>query len=249
MENYLSDDELILMRKLGEIASKFLRELKKFIHPNITTQEIEDYFLLFLKDYPDVKPAFKGYQGFPASLCVSVNEEVIHGIPSKKRVIKEGDLVSVDLGMERDGLFIDTTMTYPVGKTSKLGRRLIKIGKLALREGIKKVKLGLRIGDISYAIQNFVEKRGFSVVREFVGHGIGRKLHLPPAVPNFGEKGQGEVLKRGMVLAIEPMITAGSFEVEVLNDGWTVRTKDNSLSCHFEHTVAVTKRGPWVLTE
>lgn len=244
----LSKEELVFMRKIGKIAARFFRCLEKFIKPGISTKEIEDYFLRFMENYPQVRPAFKGYLGFPAALCVSINEELIHGIPSYKKKIKEGDLVSVDLGMESKGLFIDATVTYPVGKISKLGNRLLKVGKVALSLGIDKVRAGLKVGDIGFAIQNYVEREGFSVVRKFVGHGIGRDLHLPPEVPNFGEQGRGEVLKEGMVLAIEPMITAGGFDVEISSDGWTVKTKDNSLNCHFEHTVAVTQHGPWVLT-
>lgn len=237
-----------IMRKSGRAAACILKKLKRRIKPGISTKDIEIYFDRSLERYPEMDAAFKGFSGYPSSICVSVNEEVIHGIPSV-REIREGDLVSVDLGIEYKGLFVDTAYTYLIGKASLLQKQLRKVTFLALFEGIKKAKVGAKIGDIGYAIQSFVEKYGFSVVRKFVGHGIGRDLHLSPEVPNFGKQGEGEELREGMVLAIEPMVSAGGFEVEVLADGWTVKTKDNALSAHFEHTVAITKRGPKILTQ
>ena len=195
-----------------------------------------------------MEAAFKGFSGYPAACCVSVNEEVIHGIPSQK-LINDGDVVSIDLGIKYKGLFVDTAYTYVVGSASRLARKLAKVSLRSLHEGIRKVKVGASIGDIGWAIQSFVEKNGFSVIKRFVGHGIGKDLHLPPEIPNFGDKNQGFRLKEGYAIAIEPMVSAGSFEVDILDDGWTAKTNDGSLAAHFEHTVVITKRGPWVLTQ
>lgn len=249
MGHVLSYEELIMMRRAGRIARRIIKHLGKIIKPGITTKDIEIFFDRILEKFPGMSSAFKGYKGYPASLCVSVNEEVIHGIPSEEKVIKSRDLVSVDIGIKYKGLFVDTAYTYFVGKPSTLGKKIVKVCKTALREGIKKIRVGARVGDVSSAIQKVVENNGFSVIRSFFGHGIGRALHCEPAVPNFGQENTGEVLKEGMVLAVEPMISSGRFEVEILRDGWTAKTMDNSLSCHFEHTVAVTKRGPWILTK
>ena len=249
MENILSYEEILTMRKAGKIASLALKSLGKTIKPGISTKEIELCFDDFLKKFPSMKSAFYGYNSYPASLCISRNEEIIHGIPDRKTIIKKGDLVSIDLGIEHKGVFVDCAHTYIVGGGSTLAKELVRVGVEALRKGIKKAKVGLRVGDVSAAIQKTVEAQGFSVIRKFVGHGIGRALHCYPEVPNFGYPGEGEPLKEGMVLAIEPMISSGAFDVEVLDDGWTAKTKDNSLSSHFEHTVAITKKGPWVLTK
>ncbi len=248
MDNILSYQELKVASYAGKVAGEIIKKMKWIIKPGITTKDIEIFFEKEISKHPGMESAFKNYKGYPASLCVSVNEEIIHGIPSKEKTIKEGDLVSVDLGIKYNGLFVDTAFTYLVGKTSSLAKKLVKVCKNALMEGIKRIKIGRKVGDISYAIQRYVEREGFSVIRSFVGHGIGRELHLPPEVPNFGEENTGETLIEGMVLAIEPMIAAGNYYIEFLKDGWTAKTKDNSLSSHFEHTVAVTKRGPWILT-
>ena len=249
MENILSYDEMVVMKKTGAFAARILAQVKKIMKPGTSTKDVETFFDKTLKEYPHMYAAFKGYNNYPSSLCVSVNEEIIHGIPSAQRVLKAGDLVSVDLGIKHQGLFVDTAYTYAIGIPTPLARKLINVCKNALGEAVKRVKIGARIGDIGSTVQTFVEKHGFSVIRNFVGHGIGRVLHCYPEVPNFGEKNTGEILREGMVLAIEPMISSGSYEVEILSDGWTAKTKDNSLSCHFEHTVAVTKRGAWVLTQ
>jgi methionyl aminopeptidase len=249
MENVLSYQELIVMRRIGRVASKTLRQLKKIIRPGISTKEIEIFFERILAKHDGMEAAFRGYQNYPASLCVSVNEEIIHGLPSKDKIIKEGDLISVDLGIRYKGFFIDAAYTYTVGKVPSLGKRLVKAGKVALREAIKKARIGARVGDISATIQGLAQKYGFSVIRNFVGHGIGRSLHCPPEIPNFGQEHTGDMLVEGEVIAIEPMVCSGSYEIKILDDGWTAKTKDNSLSCHFEHTVAVTKRGPWILTK
>ncbi|OQX88406.1 MAG: type I methionyl aminopeptidase [Candidatus Omnitrophica bacterium 4484_70.2] len=248
MDNLLSYGEIKMMRRIGKIAAKIIKTLKRFIKAGISTQDIELFFEKILKRYPGYEPAFLGYNGYPANLCVSLNDEIVHGIPKKERKIKEGDLVSVDLGIKYNGLFVDTAYTYPVGRVSPLAQRLIKVGKKALKEAIKKARIGLCIGDIGETIERIAKSNNFSVIRSFVGHGIGYNLHCPPEVPNFGKSGTGEKLLEGMVIAIEPMISAGSEEVVISSDRWTAKTKDGSLSCHFEHTVAITRRGPLVIT-
>jgi len=248
MGNLLSCEEIKIMRRIGKIAARIIKTLKRFIKAGISTEDIELFFKKILKNYSGYEPAFLGYNGYPASLCVSLNDEIIHGIPKKERKIKEGDLVSVDLGIKYNGLFVDTAYTYPVGRVSPLAQRLIRVGKKALKEAIKKVRIGLCVGDIGEIIEKIAKSNNFSVIRSFVGHGIGHSLHCPPEVPNFGKSGVGEKLSEGMVIAIEPMISAGTEEVLISSDGWTAKTKDGSLSCHFEHTVAITKRGPLVIT-
>jgi len=244
----LTNSELKAMRQAGRAGAAIIRKLKFFISPGVTTKSIEAFFEKNLRKYPDMEPAFKGFMGYEASCCVSVNEEIIHGIPSQ-RVVRRGDLVSVDLGIRYKGVFIDTAHTYAIGRITASARRLMRVAQRSLYEAIRKVKVGTHIGDISSTVQRIVEKSGFSVIRKFVGHGIGRQLHLPPEVPNFGEEGQGPQLLEGQAIAIEPMISMGGFEVDILDDGWTAKTKDNSLSAHFEHTIAVTKKGPWILTQ
>jgi len=192
--------------------------------------------------------AFKGYHGFPAVLCTSVNCEVVHGIPSPKRVLADGDIISIDCGVIVDGFYSDCAVTYPVGRLNPAARKLLDVTSASLEKAIQQAQVGGRLGDISFAVQEMCEAEGFGVVKEFVGHGIGRSMHEDPQVPNFGPRGKGPRLKAGMVLAIEPMINAGSAEVKVLPDGWTTVTVDGSLSAHFEHTVAITKNGPQVLT-
>lgn len=236
------------MRIPGKVAGQFLKQLRRIIRPGISTKDIEIHFDKMLARYPGMDAAFKGYCDYPASLCVSINDEIIHGIPRPEHIIKDGDFVSVDLGIKYKGLFVDTAYTYPTGKVSAIGRKLLKVGHNSLARALKKVRIGAYIGDIGSTIQNYVESNGFSVIRKFVGHGIGRVLHCPPEVPNFGVENTGEILKEGMVIAIEPMVTSGGSEVAILDDGWTVKTQDNSLSVHFEHTVAVTRRGPCIIT-
>jgi methionyl aminopeptidase len=182
-------------------------------------------------------------------VCVSLNDEVIHGIPLQERIVKDGDLVSVDLGIQYKGVFVDAAYTYMVGKVSNLAKKLCRVTMDALWEGIKKAKAGLTVGDVAFAVQNRAEKNGFSVIRQFVGHGIGKSLHLPPEVPNFGEPASGFKLRRGMAIAIEPMVSAGDYEVVIAPDGWTARMKDGSLSAHYEHTVFITENGPIIITE
>ena len=248
MHDPLTLEDLSTMRQAGKVASKAFKNIKKIMKAGSSTKDVEVLFDNFLKKYSGMEAAFKGYSGYPASLCVSINEEIIHGIPTDHKIIRDGDVVSVDLGIKYKGLFVDTAYTYLIGRVSSAAKKIVKVTYKSLQEAIKKVKIGAKIGDIGCAVQDFVEKNGFSVIRRFVGHGIGRDLHLPPEVPNFGKCKEGEELKEGYAIAIEPMVSSGTYDIDVLDDGWTVKTKDNSLSAHFEHTVVVTKKGPWVIT-
>ena len=238
--------EIDLIRKSGRIVAEALARLTKLVEPGITTLDLdrlaEEYILK-----RGAKPAFKGYRGYPYSLCASVNEQVVHALPSE-RTLKEGDIVSLDLGSIVDGYYGDAAVTIPVGQVSDEAKRLIDVTQESLRRAIDAVHPGGRLSDISHAVQAVVEAEGFSVVRLFVGHGIGRSLHEEPQIPNFGPPGHGPVLKTGMVLAIEPMVNAGSPDVMILEDRWTAVTCDGSLSAHFEHTVALTENGTEVLT-
>jgi methionyl aminopeptidase len=242
-----SERELDLMRRAGGIVAQILQEMIERVQPGVSTGELDRFAESRCKDLKAV-PAFKGYHGFPATVCISVNDEVVHGIPSSKRILKEGDIVGLDFGVCYEGFYGDSARTVPVGKVSSEAQKLMDVTREALHKGIEQAREGNRVFDIGHAIQNHVEPLGYSVVREFVGHGIGRALHEEPQVPNFGPKGKGLLLKSGMVIAIEPMINAGSHEVKVLGDGWTAVTKDRSLSAHFEHTVAITPAGPEILT-
>ncbi|MDD5506521.1 MAG: type I methionyl aminopeptidase, partial [Candidatus Omnitrophica bacterium] len=219
----------------------------KSVRPGITTLDIDRLSEeLILKE--KALPAFKGYKGFPATACVSVNEEIVHGIPSP-RVILEGDIVSIDLGVNYQGFFSDMAVTLPVGRVDENKRKLIEVTRKALEAGIRQARVGNYLSDISHSVQNFVEEHGFSVVRQFVGHGIGAALHEEPEIPNFGDAHLGPLLKKGMVLAIEPMVNVGGWECFIAKNGWTAVTKDGLASAHFEHTVAVTDKGPVILTE
>lgn len=241
-----SPREIDVMRRAGEVTARILQEVVEAIQPGITTRELDLLAEARCKDY-GAKPAFKGYHGYPCCLCISVNEQVVHGIPGK-RALKDGDIVGLDFGVIVDGYYGDSARTVGVGKVSSEAQRLLSVTQEGLTRGIQEAKPGNRLFDISHAIQNYVEQHGFSVVREFVGHGIGRSLHEEPQVPNYGPKGKGVSLKEGMVLAIEPMINAGDHAVRIESDGWTAVTVDGSLSAHFEHTVAITKDGPEILT-
>ena len=243
-----SQAELKKMSGACRIVAEILEGLKSHVADGITTADIEAFVDEGLRKRGAVA-AFRGYRGFPSSVCVSVNEQVIHGIPSGSARIKNGDIVSIDLGAVFEGFFGDAAITVPVGNISEQARRLMEVTEQSLQHGIEMVVEGNRIGDISSAIQKHVEANGYSVVRAFVGHGIGRSLHEDPAVPNFGKPGQGPRLKEGMTLAIEPMVNAGGCDVRILADDWTAVTADGSLSAHFEHTVAVTKKGPKILTK
>ncbi len=235
------------MRRAGAAVALILQEMIEMTKPGISTGELDRFAESRCKDL-GVLPAFKGYHGFPACVCISVNHEVVHGIPSNKRILKDGDIVGLDFGVSFDGWFADSAKTISVGKISASAQKLMDVTEEGLRRGIAEACEGKRIFDIGHAIQNYVEPFGYGVVREFVGHGIGRALHEEPQVPNYGPKGKGLALKVGMVIAIEPMINAGSHEVKVLSDGWTAVTVDRSLSAHFEHTVAITPNGPQILT-
>jgi len=241
-----SPDEIETMRRAGAIVAEVLALLKGKVRPGITTLELE-------KTAEDetrkrkAQPAFKGYKGYPFCLCTSINEQVVHGMPSK-RALNEGDILSIDFGVKFDGFYGDSAVTLPVGSVSEEASRLMRVTEESLWKAIEAARAGNRLYDVSSAVQRHVESHGLSVVREFVGHGIGRELHEPPQVPNFGLPGQGVRLKAGMVLAIEPMINVGGWAIKVLGDGWTAVTADGSLSAHFEHTVAITDEGPLVLS-
>jgi methionyl aminopeptidase len=242
-----SPDEIEKMAQAGSIVGEVLESIKGMIKAGITTREIELYADERIKALGG-KSAFKGYRGYPGSICTSVNEEVVHGIPSSRR-IKEGDIVSIDLGVLYDGFFGDAAITVPVGKIDNETADLLRVTEEALNMGIENATAGKRVSDISHAIQSHAEKNGFSVVRTFVGHGIGRELHEEPQVPNYGAPGKGPRLKEGMTLAIEPMVNSGTHEVRILGDGWTAVTIDGKKSAHFEHTVLVTSGRPKILTK
>ncbi len=240
-------DQILVMREANRIVSDTLTMLKELVEPGITTWELDKSAEeLCIKRHG--KPAFKGYRGFPGSLCVSVNEEVVHGIPSRKTKLKDGDIISIDFGVEFKGFFGDSAITVPVGKIDAEVAKLLKVTEESLAKGIEQVVAGNRVGDISRAIQNHVEGHGLSIVRQFVGHGIGSALHEPPEIPNFFQGERTPRLLPGMVLAIEPMVNMGSHKVKVLKDGWTVITSDKQPSAHFEHSVAVTENGPAILS-
>ena len=237
------------MRRAGQIVREVLELVRGLVKPGATTLDLEKAAEARLKEL-GVKAAFKGYHGFPCVLCTSVNSEVVHGIPSSKRVLKDGDIVSVDFGVVVDGYYGDAAITVPVGeKIDATTARLLEVTERSLHAGIAAVKPGATLGDVGAAVQGVVEAEGFSVVRDFVGHGIGVHMHEDPQVPNFGQAGRGMKLKTGMVIAIEPMVNAGKPDVQVLGDGWTAVAKDGSMSAHFEHTVAFTATGARILTE
>ena len=239
--------EIAIMHEGGRIVAKVLQRMKEVVRPGITTMNIAEEADQMARTL-DVVPAFKGYNGYPAVICVSVNEEVVHGIPSRSRVLKDGDIVGLDFGAFHNGFYADAAVTLSVGETPPETLRLLEVTRDALYIGIEAAVVGNRIGDISHAVQSHVESNGLSVVKVFVGHGIGRNLHEEPQVPNYGDSQWGVRLKKGMTLAIEPMVNVGSDDVRVLDDGWTAVTSDGSLSAHFEHTIAVTDNGPKILT-
>jgi len=242
-----SEAEIEKMRISGIALRKVHDAVKSAVRVGATTMDLERVAAAKM-DELGVQPAFLGYHGYPAVLCTSVNAEVIHGIPSERRVLKEGDVVSVDCGVIVDGYYSDAAVTHPVGKISPEVEKLLRVTEASLYAGIRKAVVGGRLFDISHAVQSMCEAEGYGVVRDFVGHGIGKNMHEDPQLPNYGAEGKGPRLKAGMVLAIEPMINMGSPEVKVLEDGWTALTADGSVSAHFEHTVAITKNGPLILT-
>jgi methionyl aminopeptidase len=242
-----SPREIALMRQAGQILTAAMRLCRDLVKPGVSTLEIDREVESLILER-GARPAFKGYRGFPATICASINEEVVHGIPAAGRRVKEGDIIGLDLGAVVEGYHADAAITLPVGEVHEEAQRLINVTRESLERAIAEIRPGRRLGDVSAAVQRHVEAAGFGVVRAFVGHGIGRELHEDPQVPNFGEPGKGPVLRVGMVLAIEPMVTLGHWDVRILADRWTAVTEDGSLAAHFEHTVAVADNGPDVLT-
>ncbi|MBI5232319.1 MAG: type I methionyl aminopeptidase [Coriobacteriales bacterium] len=243
-----SPSEIEIMKEAGRVSARALRLVGEAVRPGVTTGELDRIAEEAIRQEGGV-PAFKGYRGFPRTLCTSLNEQVVHGIPSSKIVLKEGDIVSVDVGAVVDGYYGDNARTFAVGRVVPVAEKLLEVTAESLQAGIDAARPGNRLFDIGHAVQTVAEAAGFSVVREYVGHGIGRSMHEDPNVPNFGMAGKGPELQPGMVLAIEPMVNAGTHAVESLSDGWTVVTCDGQLSAHFEHTVAITEQGPIVLTD
>jgi methionyl aminopeptidase len=239
--------EIALMRRAGHILAGVVERLRTFVRAGMSTLEIDEDVEAFIHR-AGASTAFKGYRGFPATACISINEEVVHGIPSPRRKVREGDIVGLDLGCIVEGYYADCAFTLPVGTVPARVQQLLDVTRESLDRAIQECRPGRRLSDVSHAVQSHVEAHGFSVVRAFVGHGIGRALHEEPQIPNFGDPGRGPPRRAGMVLAIEPMVTMGSWEVRILDDGWTAVTQDGSLAAHFEHTVAVTENGPEVLT-
>ncbi|HEY2151561.1 MAG TPA: type I methionyl aminopeptidase [Vicinamibacterales bacterium] len=239
--------ELERMREAGRLVGEVLTELQAHVAPGVSTADLDALAEKRILA-AGATPAFKGYHGYPATICASINEEVIHGIPSGRRLLNEGDVISIDVGASLGGYFGDSAITLAVGQVSEEAATLLRVTDESLYKAIEVVKPGGRISDIGHAVQQHVEAYGFSVVREFVGHGIGQSMHEEPQVPNYGQPGRGPRLTEGMVIAIEPMVNAGKAAVKVLADGWTAVTRDGTLSAHFEHTVAVTADGPWILT-
>ncbi len=247
MKTPLSKEEFTLIRKAGSILRDCMEELSKEIREGVNTKTLEQKADEFMVSR-NAKAAFRGYKGFPAGICTSRNNVVVHGIPSEKEVLRDGDIISIDVGAEYEGYFADSAKTFVVGRVSKVAQRLISVTQEALTRGIEMAKSGNHIKDISRAIQSFVESSGFNVVRTFVGHGIGRKIHEAPEVPNFCQPHKGRLLEDGAVLAIEPMVNAGTADVRILDDGWTAVTEDGALSAHFEHTIIINGGSPEIIT-
>jgi methionyl aminopeptidase len=242
-----SPAEIEKLKKSNQIVALVLRELRQRAKPGVTVQELDQVAERLINKHNGT-PAFKGYRNYPASLCASVNEQIVHGIPDG-RELRDGDIVSLDIGVKLDGYYGDAAITVPVGEIDSEAESLLRVTEEALYKGIAQVRPGGRLSDISHAVQTWVEERGFSVVRDFVGHGIGKNLHEEPQIPNFGKPGFGPRLREGMVLCLEPMVNVGTYKVKILDDGWTAVTADGSRSAHFEHSVAVTKDGPLILSK
>jgi methionyl aminopeptidase len=242
-----NDRELVYMRDAGRLVAQTHTEMKKAVRPGITTKELDSIAEDFIVS-ADARPAFKGYNGFPATICASINEEVVHGIPGLRK-LESGDIISIDIGAVINGFFGDSAVTLPVGEVTSEAQRLLEVTEQSLQEGIKKAVVDNRLFDISHEVQAYVESNGLSVVRDYVGHGIGRNMHEDPQIPNFGKPGRGPRLQAGMTLAIEPMVNLGTYEVVTKQDNWTVVTRDGKLSAHFEHTIAITDKGPEILTK
>ena len=242
-----SQEEIKKMKRASHMVAQVLSKIKEIIRPGLSTLDLDRLAEDEIKKAGGI-PAFKGYLGYQATLCTSINEEVVHGIPSAKRILKEGDIIGVDCGAIYEGYYGDSAFTFPVGKVDSKAKRLLEVGEESLKRGIAQMIPEKRLYDIGAAIQSYVEAEGYSVVRDYVGHGIGTKLHEEPQVPNFGEPNTGFRLKPGMIFAVEPMVNEGTQEVKLLADGWTVITKDRKLSVHFEHTILITENGPEILT-
>ncbi len=241
-----SNEEIKNIKKASKIVARVLMDIEEYIKPGISTKKLNDIIDRLIRKLGGI-PAFLGYKGYPASACISLNDEVVHGIPSEKKILKEGDIVKIDVGVEKNGFFGDGARTYKVGKINKSVGKLVEVTEKSLYLGVNEAKAGNRVGDIGNAIQSYVESHGFSVVKDLAGHGVGHYLHEEPLIPNYGKRGQGPVLKKGLVIAIEPMVNMGTFKVKVLNDGWTYVTLDGKPSAHFEHTVLVDEE-PVILT-
>ncbi len=243
-----SPREIEIMARAGRIVAETLALVRRMVAPGVSTEELDRAAEAFIRSHPGATPSFKGLYGFPKTLCVSINDEIVHGIPSPERVLREGNIISVDVGVQLEGFHADAATTIPVGRVAPEVERLLRVTQEALAAGIAEARLGNHIGDIGHAVQRVAEAAGFGVVRELVGHGVGQRMHEDPQVPNHGQPKRGPRLQAGMTLAIEPMITAGHYATRVLDDKWTVVTADGSMAAHFEHTVAVTPNGPRVLT-
>ncbi|MFI5209883.1 MAG: type I methionyl aminopeptidase [Gemmatimonadales bacterium] len=243
-----SPREIDIMARAGHIVARTLARVSEHVRPGVSTADLDDVAEAFIRSHSGAKPSFKGLYGFPKTLCTSINEEIVHGIPSKKRILREGNIVSVDVGVQLEGLHADSAATFPVGEISPDAQRLLDVTQQCLQAGIAAALAGNHVGDIGYAVQTIAEAAGFGVVRELVGHGIGTAFHEEPQVPNHGRPKRGPLLREGMTIAIEPMITQGDYTTKTLADKWTVVTADGSLSAHFEHTVAITPNGTRVLT-
>jgi len=241
------EEEVRAIRRSNQIVAKILEELGSMIRSGVRTRDLDEHAEARTREMGAI-PAFKGYRDFPSSLCTSINEEIVHGIPSS-RALREGDIISLDFGVLYEGYYGDAAVTFPVGEITPRAKKLIQAAKEAFHKGLDKAKVGNRLSDISHAIQSYVEAQGFSVIRSFVGHGIGLSLHEEPQIPNFGLPGKGPKIKPGMVFALEPMIAMGDWNVEILEDNWTAITRDKSLSAHYEHTVAITEEGAEILSE
>ena len=243
-----SSDEIEAIARAGRIIGALFEAIEDRVEPGATTADLDEFAEEFIRDHEGAEPAFKGLYGFPATVCASINHEVVHGIPSRYRQLADGDIITLDVGVKLDGWFGDSAVTFPVGDVDDETRRLLDVTREALHEGIRAATAGNRLGDVGHVIQKHAEEAGFAVVRELVGHGIGRDPHEDPQVPNFGQPGRGPKIEEGLVIAIEPMVNVGVAEVETLPDRWTVITADKRRSAHFEHTVAVTADGPRILT-
>lgn len=249
MINLKSAREIEIMARAGRIVGATLALMRSQVRPGVSTEDLDAAAEKFIRSHPGATPSFKGLYGFPKTLCVSINEEIVHGIPSARRVLREGSIVSVDVGVFLEGFHADAATTIPVGQIGPDAARLLEVTQAALVAGIAEARLGNHIGDIGHAVQRVAEAAGFGVVRELVGHGVGQRMHEDPQVPNHGQPRRGPKLQLGMTLAIEPMITQGDYTTRMLEDKWTVVTADGSLAAHFEHTVAITKEGPRILTK